>query len=189
MNLINRQELGIEKFYYFGRIRKGAVFIHPTDTIYGLGCDATNPVAVAKLRDIKQRSATPFSVIAPGIGWIRKNCVVRPAHGEWLGKLPGPYTLVFQLSNRSAVAPEVNCGLDTLGVRVPRHWFSKVVEELGFPVVTTSANISGQDFMTSIDNIDSRVASRVDFAIYEGEKKGTPSTVVKLVEEVEVLKR
>ena len=190
MDVINRQELALDKEKYFGMVFKGGIFIHPTDTIYGLGCDATNPAAVEKLRVVKQRSSMPFSVIAPSKKWIYDNCVVAGDAVKWVELLPGPYTLILKLSNLNAISKEVNLGSETLGIRIPRHWFSKVVEELGVPVVTTSANVSGQDFMTSIDNVDRRIAARLDFAIYEGEKKGKPSTIVKLTEEViEVIER
>lgn len=190
MEIINRQELCLRRDEFFGRVQKGSVFIHPTDTIYGLGCDATNSVAVKRLREIKHRSSIPFSVIAPSKQWIRNNCIINKVAEEWLDKLPGPYTFLLKLSNPLAVSEEVNLGSETLGVRIPRHWFSKVVEALGVPVVTTSANISGNNFMTSIDNLDSRIALRMDFAIYEGEKRGKPSTIVNLVEEyVKVIER
>lgn len=190
MEVIARQELALRKEEYFEKILSGAVFIHPTDTIYGIGCDATNTEAVKRIREIKQRISMPFSVIAPSKKWIYDNCIVSKSASKWIEKLPGPYTLVLQLASADAVSTEVNLGLDTLGVRIPRHWFSKAVEQLCVPVVTTSANISGQDFMTTMDSLDSRIAAKLDFAVYEGEKRGRPSTIVKLLEDdVEILER
>lgn len=172
------------------RILDGAVFIHPTDTIYGIGCDATNDAAVKKIREAKQRVSMPFSVIAPSKGWIYENCEVSEEAESWLDKLPGPYTLIFRLKNKSAVAASVVSGSENLGVRMPRHWILDVVKELGFPVVSTSANITGQPYMTSVDELDSSIRQKVDFAIFEGEKDGRPSTIVKLFEKgVEVVER
>lgn len=190
MDIINRQELLLSKERYLHKIHAGSVFIHPTDTIYGLGCDATNPLAVSKIRQVKQRPTMPFSVIVPSKKWIYDNCVVSGEAVKWVERLPGPYTLVFKLANFYCIARQVNMGEDTIGVRIPKHWFSKVVEELEVPVISTSANISGQDFMTSLEDIDPRVASKIDFAIYEGEKIGKPSTIVKLAEEkIEIIER
>ena len=76
--------------------------------------------------------------------------------GSELDILPGPYTLVVELRAK-CVAENVNLDLKTLGVRIPDHLFSKLVEELNIPVVTTSANISGEKYMTSIDDIDERI--------------------------------
>ena len=157
-------------------ILEGKVFIYPTDTIYGLGCDATNYDSVERVREIKMRRERPFSVIAPSKEWILRNCKVE---GSELDILPGPYTLVVELRAK-CVAENVNLGLKTLGVRIPDHWFSKLVEELNIPVVTTSANISGEKYMTSIDDIDKRIKNAVDFIVYEGRKEGKPSKVIDL---------
>ncbi|MCK4634945.1 MAG: threonylcarbamoyl-AMP synthase [Candidatus Aenigmarchaeota archaeon] len=157
-------------------IIQDSVFIYPTDTIYGLGCDATNSEAVQRIRVIKQREEKPFSVIAPSKQWILDNCVVKQ---DDLTCLPGPYTLIVKI-NQKCVVDNVNLCLDTLGVRIPKHWFSQVVEELRIPVVTTSANISGQKFMTSIDNLDVRIKKAVDFIVYDGVLDGNPSKIIDL---------
>ncbi len=157
-------------------VRKSSVFIYPTDTIYGLGCDATNPRAVQKLREIKNRWDKPFSVIVPSKEWILENCYAR---NEDISVLPGPYTLIFKL-RKKCIAQNVNLGKDTLGVRIPDHWFSQIVKDIGTPVVTTSVNVSGEKYMTSIDNINPKIRESVDFIVYEGEKKGKPSKVIDL---------
>lgn len=187
MQIITESELNLRKGEIKKQILNGAVFIHPTDTIYGIGCDATSSKAVKKVRDLKGRPTTPFSVIAPSKDWIRANCIVDKKGEKWLKKLPGPYTLIFK-TKQQCVAPEVNPGVDTLGVRIPKHWFAKFVEELNIPIVTTSANIAGNPFMTSIDDLDEKLKQGLDFAIYEGEKKGYPSTIVHLEEKRKLLK-
>lgn len=158
-------------------IREGSVFVYPTDTIYGLGCDATNGKAVMKVRQIKGREKKPFSVIAPSKSWIMENCLTKK---EDLERLPGPYTIILPLKS-GCVDPGVNLGLNTLGVRIPDHWFSQIVKKLGLPVVTTSANVSGQNFMTSIDNLDPGIKKSVDFVVYEGPKTGRPSKIIDLI--------
>ena len=72
---------------------------------------------------------------------------------------------------------------------MPEHWFSGIVKELAFPVVTTSANVSGDNFMTSIENLDERVKNKVDFIIYEGEKHGRPSKIIDLTKRERVIER
>lgn len=183
MEIITKEELMVDKEEYIKRIKQGAVFIHPTDTIYGLGCDATNTRAVTRIRHIKRRQDAPFSVIVPSKNWIYDNCEVPQKAFKWIERLPGPYTLILKLINNKAVSPKTNAGMETLGVRIPDHWFSRFVARIGVPIVTTSANISGGDFMTSIDDMDSAIGRKVDFIIYEGEKRGRPSTLVNLVEE------
>ncbi len=181
MEALTKSELEYRKDELMKRMVKGEVFIHPTDTIYGLGCNALDEKAVKTIRDIKDRQETPFSIWAPSKEWILDNCEVNEEVEEWIDKLPGPYTLVLKLKNKKAIAPNVHPANGTVGVRIPNHWFHNVVEGLGFPIVTTSANRTGQEFMTSIENIDPEVQKGVRFIVYEGEKKGRPSQIVDLV--------
>jgi len=148
---------------------KNSVFIYPTDTIYGIGCDARKGKLVKRIRRIKERDKKPFSVIAPSKKWILDNC---KADRKLLKKLPGPYTLIFDLK-KEAVAKEVSSG--SLGVRIPRHWISSIVKKLGFPIVTTSVNITGKKPMNNLEDFKKL---KVDFILYEGVKKGKPSTVI-----------
>ena len=190
MQTITKAEFRVIKNELMGKIEQGAVFIHPTDTIYGLGCNATDAKAVKRLREIKERYTRPFSVIAPGKKWIYDNCIVDKKIKLWIEKLPGPYTLILKLKKKECIAANVNTDLDTLGVRIPDHWFSGAVKELGIPIVTTSANITGEDFMTSIENLSTKIKSKIEFIIYEGEKKGSPSKIIDLTKsKVEVTKR
>ena len=190
MEVLTKDELEIREFHYLREIDRGKLFIYPTDTIYGIGCDATNSESVAKIRLAKNKSEKPFSVIAPSKSWIYENCVVPHAAEEWIEKLPGPYTLIFKLRTLQCVAPEVLNGGKTLGVRLPHHWFVEKVKKLEKPVVTTSVNPSGEMFMTSLETLHDSIEGKVAFVIYEGEKIARPSTLVKLhSEDVEVIQR
>ena len=164
------------------------VFIYPTDTIYGIGCNALNKEAVEKIRDIKQRKNNPFSVIAPSKEWIDENCVINENVKDWIKRLPGPYTLILK-TKKQCVAENVAPGLDTLGVRIPDHWFTNFVNEAGIPIISTSVNKSNEDFMTSLDDLDSEIKSRVDFIINEGVKKTKPSRIIDLTDEEKVIER
>ncbi|MBU2639767.1 MAG: threonylcarbamoyl-AMP synthase [Nanoarchaeota archaeon] len=167
-------------------LKENSVFIYPTDTIYGIGCDATNEEAVKRIRDIKNRDKNPFSVIAPSKEWILKNCVVDE---KWLNKLPGPYTLILKLKNKNCVAFNVSFS-NTLGVRIPDHWFNEVVKKINKPIITTSVNKSGEKFMSSIESLDESIKGKIDFIIYEGEKISKPSTLIDLSKDkIEIKKR
>jgi|SRR3989344_9162274 len=164
------------------KIKQGVVFIHPSDTIYGLGGNALDTNAVTKIRNLKHQSSQPFSVWVPSLAWVRQHCVINLEAEQWLQKLPGPYTLVMKLKHATAVAGSVTVGGTTLGLRFPDHWFGKIIAEVGLPIVTTSANKTGQSFMTMLDNLDPEIQNGVEFMIYEGEKKSRPSTIINLVE-------
>ncbi len=153
---------------------EGRVFLYPTDTVYGLGCDASNPVAVKRIRTIKTTSH-PFSVIAPSKEWIREKLrVTRPGY---LRRLPGPYTLIFRMKEK-AVCEQVS--VRTLGIRIPRHPFTGVVQEAGIPFVTTSANMSGEVPVWSTQGVPSGIERNVEIAIHDDILNRPLSSVIDL---------
>ena len=119
----------------------------------------------------------PISVMSPSKVWIEENC---EAKKEDLDKyLPGPYTLIFNRSS-NLVAQSVNSKDNTLGVRIPDHWFSGIVSEAGVPFVTTSVNLSGEKHMEKLEDVSEEVLNQVDYVVYEGEKRGKRSEKVVL---------
>lgn len=183
MTLLHKKSFLQQQKKYFALIKKGKAFIYPTDTIYGIGCDATNATAVQHVRSLKKREKKPFSVIAPSKQWILQHCVVDAPAQQWLRKLPGKYTLILHLRNKKAVAKNVHLGDYTIGVRIPRHWFASVVAAYGKPIVTTSVNITGKQFMTSVGDVPPAFRKKVAFILYEGAKKAHPSTIIDFVAE------
>ena len=153
MQVLTKTEAKLRKEELKEKIKKGNIFIHPTDTIYGLGCSALNSAAIKKLRQIKQRPDTPFSVIAPSKNWIKNNCKLSKDAEKWIEKLPGPYTLILKTKN-SPVAKEVAPNKDSIGIRIPNHWISEIVKELGIPIITTSVNTTDEPYMTKIEDLD-----------------------------------
>ena len=190
MKIIEQAEFNLNRSAVYREIKKGAVFIHPTDTIYGIGCDATNAAAVRRLREIKGRYEKPLLVMAPSKEWVRENCIVPKQAEQWSSKWPASQTLILRLKNRACIAKEVNKGEGSLGVRMPNHWFHQAAMELDIPIVTTSANVAGGEFMTSLDDLDSGIKVKADFIVYEGEKRGHPSTLMDFTaEKVQVMER
>lgn len=153
----------------------GKIFVYPTDTIYGIGCNAMDSDVVQRIREIKG-TQHPFSVIVPSKGWIKSNLLVR--HPEFLKKLPGPYTLIFKKKNPDFLSSV--SGTDSLGVRIPKHTFTELVAEACIPFVTTSANLSGQMPVTRPDDIPDELKKVADFAVDAGILKNPPSRVIDL---------
>jgi len=178
MEILTKDEYNLRKKEILYRIKNGAVFIYPTDTIYGIGANALDPRAIDKVREAKERNTMPFSIIAPSKDWIKENCYLTKKMDEWFDKLPGPYTLILKLKNKAAIHPAVNNNMDTVGIRIPSHWASNIARELNIPIITTSANVTTKEFMTSLENLDANIKNKMDFIIYEGEIKGRPSTLV-----------
>ena len=164
-------------------MKAGKLFIYPTDTIYGIGCNASNGEAVDKIRTLKKRDTNPFSVIAPSQKWIESTCIIPPMAKEWMKKLPGPYTLILPLKDASAISPKVVEGSVNLGIRVPNNWFMEFVQEANIAFVTTSANISGRATMTDFYSLDPFIKEGVDYVIYEGALNKKASTIVNLTKD------
>tara|TARA_Y100000310_G_C20574424_1_gene759752 strand:- start:535 stop:1101 length:567 start_codon:yes stop_codon:yes gene_type:complete len=181
MEILTKSELRLRYDEIIKKIRAGALFIHPTDTIYGISCNALNEDSVQKIRDLKERPDNPFSVWVPSTVWIRENCCLNKEGKKWLKELPGPFTLILKPKDKTIVAKNVAPKKSTLGVRLPDHWFTKIVEDVDVPLVTTSVNKAGKRFMTDRENLDPEIERGVSFLIYEGEKKGRPSKVIDLV--------
>lgn len=187
MRVINKDELQHEA-KLVNELKK-SIFIYPTDTLYGLGCDATNKELVAKIREIKKNPDQPFSIIIPNKNMIYEYCETNEKTKEYVEKLPGPYTLILKVKKKFFV-DNVNPKNNTIGIRIPNHWFYNYMKKMKVPVITTSANVTGGDFMTSIEDLDSEIKKRVDYIVYDGELKGRPSTIIHLEkEEVEVRER
>lgn len=161
------------------KILHGKIFIYPTDTLPGLGCNAMNKQAVEKIREIKGRDDRPFSVIAPSFDWIYDNLIIDLDLKKYL---PGPYTLILKKKDKEFLKHVSS--LDTLGVRIPRHPFTKFIEKAQVPFITTSINLSGQPSIKSIEDVPEEIKSQVD-VIIPGECSGKPSTLIIDGKEVE----
>ncbi len=182
MEILTHKELALRKNEILDKIKAGEIFIYPTDTIYGIGCIATNTKSIQKIREIKNRPNAPFSIIAPSLEWINENC----PQNEWIDQLPGPLTLVMPCS--FSFPDNLNPGKSTVGVRFPNHWITEFVKELGTAIVTTSANKHGKEFMTSTKDLDPDVEKEVDFMIYEGVKEARPSKIIH-IDSKEIIER
>ncbi len=180
MEILTKRDVEVRKNELISRVKDGAIFIYPTDTIYGIVCDATNGIAIQKLRELKKRPIDKaLSVWAPNKKWIEENCDISSDNAkEYLPLLPGKYTLLIPLKNKKAIAKNVAPSKEFLGVRLPNHWFNSFINDLEVPIITTSVNKSSEPFMTSIDDLDPRIGNYVDFIISVGEIKNKPSKIV-----------
>jgi L-threonylcarbamoyladenylate synthase len=152
----------------------GKIFIYPTDTIYGIGCNALDEKAVARIKEIKAREKDkPLSIIAPSINWINENCIVDVDLKKYF---PGPYTIILKKKNPSFLYWVSNT--DSLGIRIPDNDFCKRIQKSGVPFITTSVNLSGEPFATKIRDIREEIKNRADFIIDKGELNGEPSTLI-----------
>lgn len=132
--------------------------VHPSDTVYGLLCDATNPEAVKKLFDFKERPAgKPVSIFVADLEMAKDYVVIDKKTEERLKKFfPGPYTVVLKSKHKVVKGLESEKG--TLGIRVPNYpAILELVKKFGKPVTATSANISTQPPHYSVSSFKERV--------------------------------
>lgn len=164
------------------RIRAGEVFIYPTDTVYGIGCDALDEDAVRRVCGIKGRGqGKPLSVAFRDVDQLLEFAEVGGEQRKDLERmLPGPYTFIVR--SRGIPKP-VTAGLDTVGARVPGYGpLRELIEAAGTPVVTTSANASGEAPTNRFDRISKGIVEKADFAIDAGEcGSGKPSAVINML--------
>ncbi|MFH1065359.1 MAG: Sua5/YciO/YrdC/YwlC family protein [Nanoarchaeota archaeon] len=150
-------------------IKKGAVFIYPSDTRYCLGCNALDAGAMQKLAEIKQEVS--LTVVAPSKKWIMANFNVKKA---FLEKLPGPFTYI--LKAKKAVIGQSLSG--TMGVMLMENHFMKTIEKAKVPVVCASVNLTGNMPAVDIQKIAPAITDKVDFIIDAGIIETKPSTTI-----------
>jgi L-threonylcarbamoyladenylate synthase len=171
---------------------EGGLVAFPTETVYGLGADATNPGAIGRLYQAKGRPA--FNPLIAHVGDLQ--AARRIAHfGTTASVLaeafwPGPLTLVLPKSADCAVAELATAGLDTIAVRVPAHPVAlAILRAFGGPVVAPSANLSGHVSPTTAAHVQGDLAGRIDLIVDGGAVAvGVESTIVGCFEEPMLLR-
>tara|TARA_B100001250_G_scaffold372670_1_gene358303 strand:- start:7589 stop:8188 length:600 start_codon:yes stop_codon:yes gene_type:complete len=158
-------------------LTNGGVIVYPTDTLYGLGCDAKNESAIEKINAIKGRKS-PMSVLAPNreiaSKWMNisqndKNIV--------LEKLGGSTTIIFPVKV-GITSPSITGDNHSLGVRIPDHNFCQKLSHAYLnPITTTSVNRTKQAPLTSPKKILSEFSLEIDLIIEDGIIEGSGSTI------------
>lgn len=163
-------------------IEQGKIVIYPTDTVYGIGGNALDKKIVNKVYKIKKRNKkNPLSIIVKNLDMAKEYCKITAGEKRKLKKyLPGPYTILLK-RNRKKI-PVAGNMVKRLAIRIPDYSFiQRVMEDMEVPIVTTSANISGQKSPILIDEIPKEVLDAVDIVFDGGRTKyDHPSTIVDL---------
>jgi L-threonylcarbamoyladenylate synthase len=175
-------------------LKKGGVVAYPTDTAYGLAVDATNVKAVEKLYRLKGRDfKNPVHVILPEhlhtVPYASNTRARKLMKKFW----PGPLTIVLPLKAKGTSWQKLSAGTKTIGIRRPNNKLAlKLVEQLGRPITTTSANVSGMPNCYSVPEVRKQFENqkqKPDFYLDGGKSRQIkPSTVVSLIEDVKILR-
>ena len=167
----------------FEVIKNGGIILYPTDTVWGIGCDATNEEAVAKIFRLKQRAETQSMICLMNGEKMMYNVFKEIPEVAWqiLDLSENPTTLV--LDNPRNVATNLIATDKTLGIRLVKEPFCfKLMERMKKPLVSTSANISGQPTPKSFKEISPEIIKGVDYVVNLHHDKvcKNPSTIIKL---------
>jgi len=162
-------------------VRRGLLVVYPTDTVYGLGCDPLNHVAVRRLFEAKGRESKPVPVLCSAAEKAAELVRFSDRATELSRKYwPGALTIVAPL--RRPVAPQLTQGGEFLGVRVPAHsGCLELIAACGGWLTGTSANRSGEPSARSAGEAMDALGGSVDVILDGGRLSGRESTVVKVV--------
>lgn len=181
-------------------LKKGGVILYPTDTVWGIGCDATNPEAVARVYDIKHRSDSKALVLlASDMDMICRFVKVIPDIAVQLVEVNDrPMTLIYPgaihgnapkdgekaVADRHFLAYNAVAEDETVGIRIPNMDFCRdLVYKLGRPLVSTSANVSGEPTPHKFADIPEEIRSAVDYIVepaLEKTSSGQASQILKV---------
>ena len=157
--------------------KKGGVVVYPTDTVYGIGCLATDQGVIDRIYSIKKRGRDkPFLVLVSDISMAKDYFKINKEQESYLAEYwPGPYS--FLLNHKGKLAQK---DFDSLVVRLPKNNFlTKIIKELDCPITSTSLNLSGDRVVDDLVELDSYFdLSLVDLVLDVGPVQGKPSSVV-----------
>ena len=195
---MNAPDINIEVHNAFETIKNGGIILYPTDTVWRIGCDATNPEAITKIYKLKQRveahsmiclmngEKMMYSVFKdiPEVAWQLIDLSDSSDSEQAKQK---PITLI--LDNPRNVAPSIIAPDQSLGIRIVKEPFCfKLLERMKKPLVSTSANISGHSTPRSFKEINPEIIKGVDYVVNLQHDKifGKPSTIIKLTADSQV---
>jgi tRNA threonylcarbamoyl adenosine modification protein (Sua5/YciO/YrdC/YwlC family) len=166
-------------------LKNDGIIAYPTDTYYGIGCNIMNKKAIEKIYLLKQREKKrPFSFICSGLKNISDYAKVSNYSYKTMKRLlPGPYTFILE---GSKLVPKIMLtNRKTAGIRVPDNKIClALVEELGNPIITTSATMPDGSVFDNPSLINEYYGTRIDMVIDGGPVPGQPSSVISLINDI-----
>lgn len=168
-------------------LKEGKVILYPTDTVWGIGCDATNEEALSRIYRIKQRNEKKSMIILLDAMQRLPMYVKKIPLIAWdlLAHVTRPTTFVYQTAYN---LPDKLIHEDgTIAIRIVQHEFCRrVIRGLGHPLISTSANIAGEPTPQTFDKISQEVISQVDYVVSQDHATSTdfkPSRLIKFMDD------
>lgn len=165
-------------------LKSGGIILYPTDTVWGLGCDATNAEAVAKIYALKNRADSKSMIILLDTENKLQSYVqeVPDIAYDLIEYSEKPLTIIY--SGAKNLAENMVSEDKTIGIRIPKHDFcQQLIQRFRKPIVSTSANVSGEPTPANFFKIDQKIIDGVDYVVdleQESNELKQPSTIMKL---------
>lgn len=167
-------------------LKNGGTILYPTDTVWGIGCDATNPKAVEKVYAIKQRAESKSLIILLD-SFDKINYYVEKVPDvafDLVSNMETPLTIIY--SGAKNMAPNVIASDGTIAIRVVNEEFCRqLILRFGKPIVSSSANIAAEATPLMFSNINPEIISNVDYVVnlkHDIFNRAKPSTIIRLLE-------
>lgn len=163
-------------------LRNGGLILYPTDTIWGIGCDATNAAAVKRVYALKQRDDSKALIVLLDSADHLDHYVIDVPYmaRELMDVAVKPLTIIYDGAYN--VAPNLLGENDSLGIRVTHESFTQqLCAQLDRPIVSTSANVSGQPSAPTFAQIDDVIKQGVDYVVKYRQDDTTPSTASNII--------
>ena len=166
-------------------LKNGGIVVFPTETVYGIGANIWDEVAVKRLYEVKQRPfSKPISLLVSSIDMINEVAkdITELEYALMKEFFPGPFTII--LKKKDIVPNIVTANLDTVGIRLPANEIAlRLIKYAEIPIATTSSNISGKPSVTNLGDVMSEFEGKVDCFINGGPSEiGVASTIVQVID-------
>ena len=162
-------------------LEEGNILIYPTDTLYGLGADATNTSAIEKINKLKKR-ISPLSIMVASLKEIHKYAITDSKIDKELKKIfPGPFTALMQ-SKKTNLSYLVQNDSNKIGIRIPNNMFClDLLNKYKKPIITTSVNIHGEKSLNRVDEIEKKF-SKINIYYQNNNLDSKGSTIIDFTE-------
>ncbi|OUR92255.1 threonylcarbamoyl-AMP synthase [Flavobacteriales bacterium 34_180_T64] len=164
-------------------LKSGGIILYPTDTVWGIGCDATNIDAVKKIYQLKQREETKSMIcLVVDDRMLKKHVEIVPQVAlDIIDLTENPTTIIYE--NPKGLAENLISNDNTIAIRIPDDEFCfQLLRKFNSPIVSTSANIGGQPTPNSFKEIPQEILKGVDYIVnlHQDKKTQKPSSIIKL---------
>jgi L-threonylcarbamoyladenylate synthase len=172
-------------------LNDGGIILYPTDTIWGIGCDATNANAIKNIYALKNREETKSMIILVADENMIRQFVSNPSEKmlSYILSAEKPTTAIFKTAKH--LPSELVNEDGSIAIRIPKDDFClQLIKQFGKPLVSTSANISGEKFPQNFDEVSAEIKNGVDYIVQHRQNdysKNTPSSIIKLSDKDEIV--